>query len=346
MIPEYRLEVTNRYGVNQADTLTGAVLNKVRWELNAPGSLSYTMLQRDPQVAAPLLNINEVQLWINNSIEWWGFHSTCKNGPRQVQFECPGLMEYLNARFILNASQTYTSIEQMQIAGAVLQAAQTPSARDWNILLGSYTPSGVTRSRDYKREEHKNVLEILQDFQKSADAAGNPTGFDIDVWFDGTGRREFRMYYPTRGTVRTNLLMEYGANVTDYSTTEDGGDMANRVYMTGGASGDVKFEQNATNSASVTTYGQWEDIVADSGEKDINTLLYKAQKEVAERGVIKKSVELTAIEVPDRLLLGVVKVGDTLPVSIHNGRDDFEGNYRIKAIDWMPGPGNMKLEFI
>jgi|SRR6478736_193390 len=343
---EYRLEVVSRTGVSQADTLKNAVLKKARWELNNPGSISYTMNQNDPQVVAPLMHKNEVQLWVNNSLMHWAFHRSTKNNPRTVDFECPGLLEYFNARFILNATQTYTSIEQMQIAGAVVQAAQTPVARDWGIVLGSYTPSGVIRSREYKRDEHKNVLEILQEFQTVADAAGNPTGFDIDVIFDGTGLRQFKMYYPRRGTTRSNLLMEYGVNVTDYGTTEDAGDMANRVYATGGANGDIKFENNATNSASVAEFGQWEDIVSISGENDVNMLLQRAQKETSERGTVKKDVTLTAIEVPDRLLLGVVQPGDTLPVSIHNGRDQFEGNYRIKAVEWLPGPGNMKLEFV
>lgn len=345
MAQEYRLEAVTRAGLPLGQ-LTDATLDHARWELNQPGEIVYDLKQSSPQIAIPQENINEVQLWVDsvdpNKPLQWGFHYKTREGPRGCNFTCPGLLQYMNHRFVLNATLTYTTIDQLQIGASIVQAMQDTADKDFNIGIGSYVASGVNRSREYKREEHQNALDILTEFPNLTDAAGVQTGFDYDIVLSGTTRL-WTPYYPRKGTIRTQPILEWGKNVTDFDVDRDGGEMANRVYATGGSNGDVKFENNYTDAASVATYKEWQGVKGFGSEKDVAVLLLRAQNEVADRKVPVISPRVTAVEIPD-LLLGVLQTGDFIPVQIDCGRTQVAATYRIRAIEWKPGPGNLTLE--
>lgn len=344
-MPAYRLECVTRAG-GPLGELSDAVLEKVRWELNGPGTIDYNLKQTSPQITLPQEHINEVQVWIEevdaNKPMHWGFHHKTRESPRGANFSCPGLLQYFNHRYVLNATLTYTSIDQLSIATALVAEMQNTADKDFNIAIGSFAASGVLRSREYKREEHPNALDLLQEFPNLADASGNPTGFDFDIVLSGT-QRFFTPYYPRKGSTLVKPILEYGKNVTDFDLDRDGDDHANRVYATGGTNGDVKFENNYTDAASVATYKEWQAVKSNGSEKDVAVLLLRAQQEVAERKVPTVIPRVTAVEVPDQLL-GVIQTGDFIPVQIDCGRTQIASNYRIRAIDWLPGPGNLTLE--
>jgi len=347
---EYRLECVNRDGT-QIGGLDDAVLTKVNWTLNAPGSISYSLSQNSKFVNLPQENKNEVQLWIGDDLMHWCFHHKSSENSQVVTFDCPSLLQYFNFRFILNTSLEYDDYDQFLIGASIITDMQALTGQSWNISIAPYDNSGVVRSRKYDILDHQNALDMLNEFPTLTDAAGNHTGFDFDI--DVTtipGKRDWTMYYPYKGTTHPNLVLEYGRNVTDYTVNTDGSSMGNNCYMTGGSNGDIKFENHYKDSVSIGNplagdYGEWQAVKSKSGENDVGVLLELAQGFVTTHNKPVKSVSLTSIEVPDELL-GVVGTGDTVRVQIDKGRTQIDDDYRINTIDWLPGPGNLKLGFV
>lgn len=346
---QYRLECVNRDGSAVAG-LEDAVLTSARWDLNGPGSIKYTMPQHSRYNRFPIENKNEVQLWVGTDLLHWCFHHKTTESPQNIQFECPGLLQYFDFRFILNTSLEYDDTEQLTIAAAIVEAMQSLPGQDWNISIGSYDASGTIRSRRYNILDHQNALTMLGEFPDLTDAEGNPTGFDFDIDIQTIpGERQFAMYFPTKGVVHQKLKLEWGRNITDFTVKRDGSSMANNVYYTGGSNGEIKFENHFKDSDSIGDplggdYGEWQAVKAQTGENDVNVLLELAQSYVYKHNTPKITAQVTAIEVPDTLL-NVVQTGDWLNVQINHGRTQVNESYRVQTIEWLPGPGNLKIGF-
>jgi hypothetical protein len=343
-MPQARLVVVNRSGTLLGE-LSRARLNSVNWTLNKPGALEFVMQSDDPRIGLPKLLGNEVQLWIDDSLEWWGVPWRCTSSPRSSTFSCEGLLSYFTKRFITNASQTFTSVEQFSIAYGLITYAQSGTDQALNIGTASVSPSGVVRSREYLREDHGQILDLLNEFPSLSRAAdGVKDGFDFDINI-AAGQRLFTPYYPTKGVLRSNMVLEYGRNVTDFTIEEDAVDLANRAYWTGGSNGDVKFENNYKDTVAAADRGEFQYIGSDGDQNDVNVLKQRAANYVATHKTPSITPKVSAVEVPVSML-GVIKVGDTLPVRINSGRVQIASNYRVGGLTWKVQPNNLEIEFM
>lgn len=340
----YSIFLSNQDG-DHLEELTDAQLSSVKWSLNGIGEINFTMSQDDERVDHPLLGIHEVQV-ISPSYPyaWQGPILKCGNVPGIASFTAYTVEQYFLGRFVLNASLVYTSMDQFSIAAAVVNAMQAGTDQDRNIVPATVPLSGRVRSRTYDRWDHPNAWDILSEFPTLADAFGNSTGFDHAVLVYKDGRREWTPFYPGRGTVRDEPVLEWNRNVTDFSVPEDATNLANRTYCTGGSNGDIKFENNFRDAATATQYGEWQQIIEAGQQRDVAVLLEKAQDYTTKHKYPIVFPDITAVEVPDTLL-GVLDVGDWLPVRIKRGRVNIADHFRIQSITWRPGPGNMKLDF-
>jgi hypothetical protein len=336
-LPDYRIMVVDRNGFPKVE-LDLAYVDHVTWELNAPGEMVFKNPIIDPKVATyPRLLIDEVQLWVDDELSWWGVPWREAQDVQNVEFTCHGLLSYFTKRFITYTSLLYTSLEQLTIAANLVSHGQTGANMPLFIDIDSYTPSGHVRSRDYKREDHANILDLLNEFPTLDD------GFDFEIEVDGTGNRVWTPYYPVKGYYKPNLVLEWGRNINNYSVNGDAVDLATQVYVTGGTAGDVKFEQNHEDEDASAIYGRMQAIVADGSQNDVGWLLERAEKEVDTRKEPAEIPEVTAVNVPIQLL-GVVKTGDVVPLRIRNGRTQVSGDYRVVKITWKVDPNT--LEFV
>lgn len=329
-------------GSNVAE-LSSAKLDDVEWVLNEPGALNFTMSQTDPKVKVPLLAEHEIQLRIDDQPMWQGPIWKCKGGPKSVQFTAEGLLSYFQRRYITNATQEFTSLDQFAIAFGLVNYAQSGPDQALRIPTAGVPASGVVRSRRYERENHEQIYELLQEFPNLTRAdTGAKTGFDFEI---NPVTREFTPYYPQKGRRRANLVLEYGRNVTDYTAEEDAMDLTNRAYATGGSNGQVKFEQNHRDDASAARYGEMQHIFSVGDEKDVGVLAQRAADYVRrfKQPVINPGV--SAVEVPVQLL-GVIGLGDTMPVRIVHGRHNIAGDFRVGKIKWNVRPNTLDIGFI
>jgi hypothetical protein len=345
-VKPYTLQVVDRVGNRIAD-LPDAQLDSVKWELNGPGEIVYTMANSDERVTAPVIDVNEVALYVPQYEDplQWAYHQKAKGSGSggTTQFSCPGILEYFDHLAVLNTSYEWDDTEQMAIAANIVTAAQAGNATR-HIAVAPYTNSGVIRSRIYDRADHKWFGDLLKEFPGLTDADGNPTGFDIGMTHPGA-QRLFTMWYPTRGSIRLDIVLEWGRNISDYTVDEDGSALTTRTYCTGGSDGDIKFENYYEDFAAETTYGEWHAVISDTSENDVNVLLTRAAKYTKANNQPKLAPALQAIEVPDALL-GVIWPGDSIVVRLKDGRYDFNSLYRISSLTWKPGPGNMQIGFV
>jgi hypothetical protein len=351
---QVRLHCVDKMGTS-VGALSDAVLQSVRWELNGPGYIRYIMPQTSPHILIPEEHVNEVQLWIRrNGVETlrhWGFHHQTTEEVNQCTFTCPGLLGYMGQRFVTNTSLSYgynddhspkdEGIDQELIAGQVWSA----KAYDLNIGVDAFD-HGTPRYRFYDIFAHQNILtDILGEFPNLADDEGFPTGFDFDIDISDPPARNFIAFHAGKGSLRSDLVLRYGTNVTAFSRSIRGENHATEVYVTGGSNGDIKFENFATSSLEVLDkYGHWEAVKTRSNENDFGVLGELAQRYISQLQIPPADLSVTVVETDDMPLLDLLTTGDQIPVIIDRGRTQVDEVKRITAIEWRPGPGNLTLE--
>lgn len=284
----------------------------------------------------PRVGKDEIQVWENDQLIWWGVPWTVRGTHERMTVNCQGLLSYFMKRFLTTTSLEYASLDQHTIGWNLVNYAQTGAYRDLDVVAGQFNPSGKVRSRRYEREEHPNILDLLEEFPTLQD------GFDFDIVIDGTGRREWWPYYPSKGSVKNELALHWGRNIVSYTYNEDAVDMANHVYVTGGTDGDIKFENNYQDAAAAAEYGSYEAITSHGSYLDVNWLLERAIEEVDKRKRPIKIPELVVKRDPVDIL-HLLHTGDIVPVRLDHGRTKLRDSYRVVRKSWKPSDNTLTL---
>jgi hypothetical protein len=345
------LILTDRFGT-RLTALPHASLEECIWELNKPGSVNVEINPLRKEAELIELNKTEIQVWIDGVYRHCVVPRDCSGSAKKIQFQCEGILGYLATRHI-NDSLTYgdpgqtadptadpplpyippTYVEQLQIGWNLISYAQTGANKDFRIDSAPWAPSGHGRLRRWNWWEHKEILNELQSFNEVDD------GFDFDIVLFGDGHREWTPYYPSKGTHRYNLVLEWGRNVVDFSFQEEGKNQGTFTYCTGGSANNVHFEQHYEDAALSAEYGVQEKIISNGSELDVNELLDEAREDVRTYGRPIQVPDLTVKDIPAKngmpaiKLDGVLATGDIVPVRINHGRCKMNGDYRIVKIN-------------
>jgi hypothetical protein len=307
-----------------------AQVERMSWVLNDVGEARIALPANDPKINAIQLAKNEIQIWHDGDIVWWGVPWRANGNHKSMYFDCDDLLSYFTKRFITYTSLTYEDLDQFLIAWNVVSHMQQGTYRSVNIVSGPFGTSGVPRFRDYKREEHENALDILYEFP------GLDRGFDFGIRVFGDGRREMMFWHPKRGVNRNNMVMEWGKNIQGYTWNEDAVGIATEVYVTGGQANDIKFEENHRDDVAAANLGtHYTDIVGEGSQLDVEWLKDRAVEEVNSR---KNPILIPEISVLNRpvQVFKTLGVGDTVPVKIKHGRANVDDMFRVTKIEWTP----------
>ncbi len=334
----YNVVVVSRTGARIVE-LEKAKLSSCSWVLNDAGKATFTVPTDDDKIGAPnyypRLKRDEVQIWRQGTLIWWGFPDQAKSGVAETEFICQEIPAYFLYRFVLAASLDYVSLDQLTIGANIVQAMQAGD-RNLNIGVASFTPSGKVRSRMYDRYNHDNALDLLQEFN------GLDDGFDWSIEYN-LGNKEWTPWYPKKGVNRDPITLEWTRNIIDFTVSEDATELGNHVYVTGGSEGDVKFENNYKHTASVAERGVFEKVISESNQKDVTELLERATEHANQYKDPIVIPELTAVDVPVTLM-GVLKTGDVVPIFISHGRASIDASYLIQEMQWNAEPDNLTLK--
>lgn len=347
---EIELWVTERDGEKIAP-LPEANLKEVVWDLNEIGSASFTI---DPLSEGAMEIegiIREIQIWMDGQLRWWGVPWGIEGNSQEITVSCEGLMSLFNKRFVDRMSLIYTSIDQVQIFWNLLAYAQSESVeayRDFNIsAISPLVLSGVPRSREYKRDEHKCILDAVKEFDRKT----LKNGFDWEIVTTPDGGRFWAPYYPMKGQLKANAAVEWeseGArNVADFGWSENFLSVSTLAYATGGSvstgSVSIKMEGKYEDVASSAYWGQMQSVVSEGTQLDVDWLEDRAQQHVETNREPEQTVSITSVVDPEGIQLGDLVLGDWVPVHVDHGRIQVPHTLnRITKIIWKE---NDSLEF-
>lgn len=307
-----------------------ANLQSIMFELNAPGSARITFPIDSERGQILRLVDDEIQILRNGELLWWGVPWRL-SGNNEMSLECEGLKSYFNTRYLTYTSLEYEDMEQFSIAFNLVSHAQGQTIySDLNITAANWTPSGKNRYRLYRRADHPNILQLLEEFHDLKD------GFDTSIESDLAGNRVWTPHFPQKGSFKGGQRLEWGRNVIGIKNySEDGLYMARQVYVTGGTSGDVRFEANGLATGLDLDDVMTTMIISDGQTLDVDWLQDRVDEELANRTKPLVQPQLVVSNDPTSLIDGV-EVGDTVPVKVKIGRVQLEGNYRIRALTYYP----------
>lgn len=339
------IHVVDRTGALIAP-LPDASLNSMNWVLNGAGAASFTISPRAAGATAIQGVRREIQIWFDSALVWWGVPWAINGNSQQITVTCEGLLSLFTKRFIDRMTLTYASIDQFSVGWDLLNYAQSEAVeadRNFNIVSAAFGASGVPRSREYPREEHKMILDCLKEF----DGRDLLNGFDWDIIVDGSGQRAWTPYYPRKGSLKPNYGIEFKdggqRNLSDFGYAQDYRNLATLAYVTGGTvtTGGSSFRKEGkyedTNALTGSPYwDQMQSVVSDGTQLDQAWLDARAQQEVTTRHAPDTSFTIKSARTTDLDMFQNVFVGDTIPAYFDCGIIQYQGNRRIYEMTWNP----------
>jgi hypothetical protein len=303
---------------------------------------------------------HELQVWIDDELVWQGVMWDFTGDSTTVTLDCEGLLSLFKGRFIDTSSVIYGTLgdpgnpnadppipptasvgmEQFFIAWDLLRYAQDESNepyRDLNIDASNFGSSGVQRFRQYLRDDHKNILDALMEF----DSRTLDRGFDWEIVTDGSGGRFWTPYYPRKGAAKADLAFEYDSqgsrNIAGFTWSRIGRNMATKVYATGGTvsvegADPFKVEGNYENEAASAQYGQHTAIISEGSQLDHDWLTDRATREVNARDHPQVITQIKSVRSKDIDLFGKLVTGDWVPVYIDYGLVQSNAWYRVEQV--------------
>lgn len=162
------------------------------------------------------------------------------SGDRTLNIMAQDISSYLNTRYVAKDTK-FTKKRFSDAAWKLIQDTQALTYGSFGITLGR-SATTPTASFSFTR---KSQTKILKAIQKLSDGT---TGFDWTI----NANRQLMMYYP-RLQSPSNVILEYGGNVNNYSVQDMGTYIANDVFVKGAK----KFVSSTfVDTASMQKYGR------------------------------------------------------------------------------------------
>lgn len=215
-----------------------------------------------------------------------------------------------------DADKVYTGVDPASIPWTEINASQSKTSGNLGITVGVTASTGITVNEEYKREDLNQLISDLSNLKLN-----NSFDFDIDV------TKKFNVYYPTKGSLRSNVVFD---NFTIASWGIDTPlllSMTNSVYARGsGVNTDVPETNSIASSGVVAEYTLLEDIITDTQTSDTGVLQAEGDKYLA---LYELSLDNIEIIHTDEVDLTTYDVGDTVIVNIPEW-DISYAQYRVK----------------
>lgn len=249
----------------------------------------------------------------------------------QIRLHAPdGAVYWDRVSLTLEESTRFYGDDQALICEGIVQHLQDPAYGKSDLNIGTRCePTGVVRDRVYIHSEHPNGFDALGEF---------PTldnGLDFSVEITATART-FVTHYPEKGDDRTDVVLEFGRNVEDFTWGWDGEQAANAVITLGSGDGSSREEGWAIEE---DLFGGvvLEDVFVAPGV-DNTTNIETLDDRATERLRLVRDPEILELICNESAipLLGVLKTGDRITARVHQGIVAVDGPRRIVRMSLEP----------
>lgn len=331
--------VTNYLG-KRLYPLPEASVTQITETLNDVETCTFSIPQDAPNATQIDGYSREIQVWEvledgYTELVFCGTPVSESGDANKATFECEGVLGHLATRIVDRMSLLYTSIEQRTIGWNLVAYAQDESVqanRDLNIDSATFTGTTKIRSRNYDREQHATILDLLKEFSSLKD------GFDFSIEVQGDGSRLWTPYFPSKGSLLSDLRVELteaeSRGMLGFTYQRAYKPITTHAYVTGGQDlSSQRSEQNFEDVAASASRGVRQAVFTEGNETDPPWLLDRAKRitDARKNPVLLPTITVGRYPLDMRRL---VKVGDQLPILIKRGRAQVETARRVIQKKW------------
>jgi hypothetical protein len=190
---------------------------------------------------------------------------------------------------------------------------QTQAISDMGITRGTH-PTTINRDRKCVYDNIRDVIVKMSNKELY-------NGYDFDI----TAEKVFNIYYPNRGSVKINIILDEVNIISATSDRDLSGKIANSVTVLGQGTDIDLITSNVQDATSQTTWKLQEEILQSKDVIEISTLTDKGNKLLDNKKYPRDIVSISARD--DNPEITSYNVGDTVKVIIKEL--DFNENLRI-----------------
>lgn len=218
-------------------------------------------------------------------------------------------------------SKTFTNTDPAVIAWTLIDESQTSENpySDFGITLGRNDLTGLSQSVTYQ------FAEINQEITKLSNA--NQSGsFDFDI--DTT--KKFNTYYPTKGTLRSNIVLDENNIDADSIKIPVILHITNEVYVVGqGINSDVVYVNRQSSNSYKTAFKKLEDMIRDMQQTDSGILDNEGDRYLQLNQSPTSGYIVSVTLVGDEPDITTYDVGDTLILNLPE-ENITNAQYRVR----------------
>lgn len=304
-------------------------------ELNNGGSATFTLDYEDMKDVAASYNLTVAQLFTssfreitvqkNGTVFWLGVisdYQRSKDATATYTLTI-GAIDYFSLFQKRRTGLTevdFTSVDPATIPWQLINTSQglgPGSASDWGITQGATASTSLLATVQYQNAEIRQEIINLSNY-----SAQGSFDFDIDL------TKKFNVYYPTKGSVREEIVLDDNNILADTVEIPVVTTITNSIFVTGtGAANDqVAVNQQAITSV-IDAYTLLEDLISNTDVADTAFLDAMGQNWLA---LYSLPLYLVSIQHdgrdPDIL---TYNVGDWLIINIEEESVSYQ-EYRVK----------------
>jgi hypothetical protein len=302
--------------------------------LNEPGNLRFDVARNDPKAIMQNILPGRHEMWLyrEDSLIFSGplWDVTGTSDENVLHLKCNGILSYLNYRFVDFDRLFATTSSGGEIGQFIIAASQAKGGGDLGITYGSY----VTTAMGYKvkalANERKSVLDFIREL-----ADNEVTGFDFEITPQGV------WHAATKFGKTLRVPLEYGVNVAKYSMPIFGSTIRNSIAVHGPGEGASHILGTASDTTSINTFGLMEGAFDFQSANNTTQANQRAAFLLAEKKAPLATPALT-VQGKENSFIGVFSVGDTVPVRIDNGYDQYNKNTRITGYQLTVGANDQE----
>jgi hypothetical protein len=329
---------------NTIGTLDSARGRNYSLYLNRSGDAGFEVSPTDPKITADLLQVGSKELYIYraNTKIWGGELSgrrvEVSEGHESVNVSCKGFFDLLAKKIIGSpiAPLVYSAEDAADIAWDLIDRAQTGVNASFGITRGAHP---VTKDRDRTYDDYKTVKQAIEEMSSTNIKDG--FDFDIDV------NKQFSVYYP-KGQVLSDIIFEWGRNMSSFTVNEDATGMANEVIAIGAGTGSEMLVVTRDSDTSIQeTFKIRQKTLSYKDVSVSATLQDHADQELTDNQIqqVLLGIKYRGDTGPP---IGSYFVGDSVRVKINYGLIQIDGYFRISGIKVKVGDGDeedIELQF-
>jgi hypothetical protein len=364
-------------GATGITELSDARSRRLELALNAPAKLTFTVDGRSAGAGYVHELTTEVMAWrwdpelgrerlMFRGIVAQSEDVISENGAHSVNFTCHDWLAVMNRRYLTNvADWTQTGRDQddwvadlLALASSVTGSGGTPYTPGSHlpVVLELVNPDGTARSSKSGRLRDRTYAGQQSIGSAVTDLGACLDGFDLDVLpaADSRGYDLLRVFYPSQGVTRADLVLAYGSSVSALTRSansvnyanywrligDNGGGSGDRGGWTSGPAGSTPqlWAESANadaNDVGRIPVGLWMAVANESDVSVASTLQEKADGDLEDSGILVPSYSLTLR--PGWYRPEHPAMGDTLGLVVRSGRLDVSSTVRVQALRFVIG---------